>query len=145
MTRICKSALVMHTPHEMYRLVNEVEHYPGFLPWCRRAEVLERDETTQRATLEMARGPLNKSFTTRNSMIPDAEIHLHLEDGPFDKLEGIWRFVPLGEKGCKVTLDMEFSFSSRMLGAVLNPVFSEICSTLVDAFVKRANQVYKRG
>ena len=144
-TRISKSALVMHTPQAMYRLVNEVEHYPEFLPWCRSGDVLERDETCQRATISIARGPLNKSFTTRNTMVPDEEIRLQLEDGPFSKLEGVWRFEPLGEKGCKVSLDIEFAFSSRMLAAVLNPVFSEICSTLVDAFVKRANQVYKRG
>lgn len=143
MTTINKSALVMHTPEQMYKLVNEVEFYPEFLPWCSNSRVLERDELAQRASIEIAKGPLNKAFTTRNIMQPNARIQLSLENGPFSKLNGDWRFEPLGDKGCKILLDIEFEFSGRMISMLLNPVFTEICSTLIDAFVKRADVVYK--
>lgn len=133
----------MHTPEQMYKLVNEVEFYPEFLPWCRSARVLERDELAQRASIEIAKGPLNKAFTTRNTMRPNERIELSLENGPFSKLNGVWQFEPLGDKGCKILLDIEFEFSGRMISLVLGPVFTDICSTLIDAFVKRADRVYK--
>ncbi|MCB1756530.1 MAG: type II toxin-antitoxin system RatA family toxin [Gammaproteobacteria bacterium] len=144
MTQIHKNALVMHTPAEMYKLVNEVEFYPDFLPWCRSSRVIERNQSEQRATIEIAKGPLNKSFSTVNTMEEPTSIHMRLEEGPFESLDGRWVFQALGDKGCKISLDIEFEFSSRLMRAVLNPVFSEICSTLVDAFVKRADQVYRR-
>ena len=142
MTRISKKALVMHTPEEMYKLVNEVEHYPEFLPWCRSSQVLERDEHMQRAEIEIAKGPLNKSFRTRNIMESGRKITLALEQGPFSRLNGEWTFTPLGDVGCKVTLDIDFEFSSRLMSVTLGPVFSQICSSLVDAFVLRAGSVY---
>ena len=143
MTEIRKNALVMYTPDKIYRLVNEVEHYPEFLPWCRSSQVLERDRYSQHARLEIATGPLNKSFSTRNAMEPDRQILLQLDEGPFRKLHGEWQFIPLGNKGCKIILEIEFEFAGGMMAAVLSPVFSEICSSLVDAFVKRADQVYR--
>lgn len=142
MTTIHKSALVMHTPEEMYKLVNDVEFYPEFLPWCRKSQVLERNSDMQRAEIEIAKGPLNKSFRTRNTMQLGQNIKLALEEGPFSRLQGEWNFLPLGDKGCKITLDLEFEFSSRIMSMTLSPVFSEICKSLVDAFVKRADSVY---
>ncbi len=142
-TSIYKSALVMHTAERMYQLVNEVEYYPDFLPWCRNSWVLERNEIMQRASIDLEKGPLKKSFITRNTMEPFGCIKIALEEGPFEYLNGVWTFEPLGKKGCKITLDIEFEFSSRLMSAVLNPVFTEICSTLVDAFVKRAEDVYR--
>lgn len=133
----------MHTPEQMYKLVNEVEFYPEFLPWCRSSRVLERDELSQRASIEIAKGPLNKMFSTQNSMLPNERIQLALENGPFSKLDGEWRFEPLGDRGCKVLLNIEFEFSGRLISVVLTPVFAEICSTMIDAFVKRADAVYK--
>ena len=134
----------MHTPEQMYKLVNEVEYYPEFLPWCRSSRVLERDDLGQRASIEIAKGPLNKSFSTCNTMQPDKRIQLTLENGPFSKLEGEWRFEPLGDRGCKILLNIEFEFSGRLISVVLNPVFTEICSTLIDAFVKRADAIYTK-
>lgn len=144
MTHIVKNALVMHTPAQMYKLVNDVERYPDFLPWCRSSRVLERGQGRQRATIEIAKGPLNKTFTTLNTLQEPHSIQLRLEAGPFKSLDGRWAFEALGEKGCKISMDIEFEFSGRLMRAVLNPVFSDICSTLVDAFVKRADQIYKR-
>ncbi len=144
MTTINKSALVMHTPEQMYKLVNEVEFYHEFLPWCRSSRSLDRDDFNQRASIEIAKGPLNKSFTTRNMMWPNERIHLALENGPFSKLDGQWRFEALGDKSCKILLEIEFEFSGRLISAVLSPVFAEICSSLIDAFVQRAARVYNQ-
>ncbi len=143
MTTIHKTALVFHTPDKMYKLINEVENYPDFLPWCKSSKIIDRSECSQRAKLEIAKGPINKSFTTRNTMQVDKSIKLCLEDGPFKSLDGEWTFKALGDKGCKITLDITFEFSNSLVAAVLNPVFSEICNSLVDAFVKQADSVYK--
>ncbi len=143
MTTINKSALVLHTPDKMYKLVNEVENYPLFLPWCKSSHVIERDELSQRATVDIAKGPINKSFTTQNSMVVDRSIILVLEDGPFKSLDGEWTFKAIGDKGCKITLNITFDFSNSLVAAVLNPVFTEICNSLVDAFVKQADKSYK--
>ncbi len=143
MTSITRTALVLHTPDKMYKLVNEVETYPEFLPWCCSSETLEKNDHSQLARIEIAKGPLNRSFTTRNTMIVDKSIKLTLEEGPFKTLDGEWTFTALGEKGCKITLIIDFEFSNRLVAAVLNPVFSEICGNLVAAFVKRADAVYK--
>lgn len=126
----------------MYDLVNDVESYPEFLPWCRSATVHERDEQQVRATIEIAKGAINKSFTTRNLLFAPQRIELHLLDGPFRRLEGAWRFETLRENASKVTLDLDYEFSSRILGMVLGPVFGQIADTLVEAFSRRAHQVY---
>lgn len=142
MTTLSRSALVPYAPEEMYALVNEIERYPDFLPWCRSTHVLERTEDEVRATIEMVKGSLRKSFTTRNRMQDGKMIEIGLVNGPFSHLHGFWRFDRLGEAACKVSLDMEFDFSNRLLGLAVGPVFGQIVASLVDAFVKRARDVY---
>lgn len=142
MTTISKTALVLHTPDKMYKLVNEVENYPDFLPWCKSSEVIERTISEQTARVDIAKGPINKSFTTHNTMQENETIKLSLVNGPFKRLDGQWTFKALGKKGCKISLDISFEFSSSLVSAVLNPVFTEICNSLVDAFVKRADKIY---
>jgi ribosome-associated toxin RatA of RatAB toxin-antitoxin module len=139
---IRKSALVPYSAAAMYDLVNDVEAYPQFLPWCRSARVLGRDADEVRATLELAVGVVHKSFTTLNRLQKNKMIEVRLLQGPFQHLEGYWRFEALTESACKVILDMDFEFSGRILAVALGPVFSQIVHTLVDAFVKRAHQVY---
>jgi ribosome-associated toxin RatA of RatAB toxin-antitoxin module len=145
MTTINRSALVMHTPDKMYELVNDVTGYPQFLPWCASAEVHERSDTAQLASIEIAKAGMHKRFTTRNRMLPGQSIHLDLVEGPFRHLRGDWSFRPLGAHGCKVLLDIEFEFDSPVLSRVVGPVFSQICGGLVDAFVKRADELYGRN
>lgn len=142
MNLISRSALVPYTPDEMFALVNDIESYPRFLPWCRRAEVRPRGDNELHATIELAKGGVHKAFSTRNRYQPGKIIEMHLLEGPFKHLDGFWRFDPLGEEGCKVSLDMQFEFASRMLSAVVGPVFSQIANSLVDAFQKRAVEVY---
>ncbi|MEJ2629992.1 MAG: type II toxin-antitoxin system RatA family toxin [Acidihalobacter sp.] len=142
MTTLSRSALVPYAPYEMYALVNEIERYPEFLPWCKSTQIHERSEDEVRATIDMAKGSMRKSFTTRNNMQNDKMIEISLVDGPFSHLHGFWRFDLLGEKACKVSLDIEFDFSNRLLGLAVGPMFGQIVASLVDAFVKRARDVY---
>ncbi len=142
MTTISKSALVPYSPAEMFALVGDIEAYPEFLPWCSAASVHERGADEVRATIELSKGGVNKAFTTCNRIQRDKMIEMRLVEGPFRHLEGFWRFTPLGDDGCKVSLDMEFEFASRMLDLVVGPVFSQVANSLVDSFQKRAVDVY---
>ena len=142
MTDIHKSALVVYSSEQMYDLVNDIESYADFLPWCRSSRVLREEDNVIEASLEIAHGALHKSFTTRNTLVPKQRIQMNLVEGPFKHLEGVWRFDPLGEQGCKVSLDLSFEFSSRLMGMTLGPVFSAIANSLVDAFTQQAVKKY---
>jgi ribosome-associated toxin RatA of RatAB toxin-antitoxin module len=137
-----KSALVLYSAAEMYGLVNDIESYPGFLPWCRSASTADRTDDQLRATIEMAKGGIHKTFTTTNRMQKHRVIDIRLLEGPFRRLEGHWRFDPLRADACKVSLDMEFEFSNQLLRMAIEPVFKQIANSLVDAFCKRAVDLY---
>jgi len=139
---IDRSALLPYTPHEMFVLVIDAGAYPQFLPWCCGAEVLSFENDEMVARIDFAVGAVSKSFTTRNRHQPDTEVSIELVDGPFSQLQGRWRFEPLGEQGCKISLFLEYDFSSKVVGLVVGPVFSQIANSLVDAFQKRAAEVY---
>jgi len=141
-TTISKNALVPYSATEMFELVNDIESYADFLPWCRSSEVLSQNEDEVRATIEIAHGSLHKSFTTCNRLQKNKMIEMRLEKGPFRHLEGFWRFDVLGERACKISLDLDFEFSSKLVGMAMGPIFSQIANSLVDAFSKRAVTVY---
>ncbi len=142
MATIKKSALVLYSASEMYALVNDIEAYPQFLPWCRSTQILSRAEDEVRATIEMVKGGVHKSFTTSNRMQKYKMIDIRLLEGPFKRLEGYWRFEPLRGDASKVALDMEFEFSNQLLRMAIEPVFKQIANSLVDAFCKRAVDLY---
>ncbi len=142
MRRATRSALVPHTPEQMFRLVDDVERYPEFLPWCRSAVLHSRSPTEVEATLEIQRAGMSKSFRTRNVQSQPDYIRIGLADGPFRALDGEWTFTALGDAGCRVQLDMRFEFSSRMLDALLGAFFEDTLNSLVEAFTKRAAVVY---
>ncbi|HAO32403.1 MAG TPA: type II toxin-antitoxin system RatA family toxin [Candidatus Competibacter sp.] len=142
MATVNKSALVLYSAAEMYRLVEDIEAYPKFLPWCRSARILDSSGDEVRATIEMAKGGVHKSFTTRNRMQQHQSIDIRLLEGPFERLEGFWRFEALRVDASKVSLDMEFEFASTLLRMAVEPVFKQITNSLVDAFCKRAVDVY---
>ena len=142
MESVDRSALVPYTPREMFELVSDIESYPLFLPWCHTARILSRDVDEVRARIEFAVGGMTRSFTTRNRHQVNKMIEMHLVDGPFSRLDGFWRFDPLGEEGSKIALFLEYDFSSRMLGLVVGPIFGQIANTLVDAFQQRAVEIY---
>ena len=142
MDTIDRSALVHYTAQEMFALVSDVEAYPEFLPWCTGAEVLSREGAEICGRVGFAVGGVSKSFATCNQLRPYEEIDMQLLEGPFSQLQGRWRFDPLGEDGCKVSLFLEYDFSSKMVSLVVGPVFNKIANSLVDAFQKRAVAVY---
>jgi len=141
MMQIRKSVLVMHTAQQMFDLVDAVEDYPNFLPWCSGSKVHVRDAVWTVATLGIEYLGLSTSFTTENRKSENA-ITLELKDGPFHALSGAWRFKPLSEEACKVEFELDYTFSSRALEAVVGPVFNMIASTFVDAFTKQADREY---
>ncbi len=131
----------------MYDLVNDVGAYAEFLPWCKSSKVIEQSEQEMIASIEMSRGVLNSTFTTRNRLQPSSVIEISLVDGPFRKLGGFWKFSALkSENACKISLELEFEFDSRLMSIAANPVFTQIANSLVDSFSKRAVEVYgERG
>lgn len=142
MTTISKSALVSHSPEEMFKLVDDIKAYSDFLPWCGKTTEISRENNNVEASLLISHSGLNKEFTTQNKNTPFNKIEMHLLNGPFKNLDGVWLFEPLGETACKVSLNLEFEFSSKIIGITLGPVFSKIANNLVDAFIKRADVVY---
>ena len=144
MKTVEKSVLIWFTAQEMFDLVVDVPAYPQFLPWCDQTQILSTEDAGMTARIGMAFGGLHKSVTTRNTHVPGRQVQLELIDGPFKQLDGVWNFTPLGdEQACRVELKLTYSFDS-MFGALVGPVFDRIASTLVDAFVKRAEAVYVR-
>ena len=142
MTTISKSALVTHSPEDMFKLVDDIEAYSEFLPWCGKATEISRDDKNVEASLFISHSGLNKEFTTQNKNTAFEKIEIHLVNGPFKNLDGVWLFEPLGERACKVSLNLEFEFSSKIISITLGPVFSKIANSLVDAFIKRADNIY---
>jgi ribosome-associated toxin RatA of RatAB toxin-antitoxin module len=142
-----KSVLLWYTPQEMYELVTGIDQYPQFLPWCDRAEVLERHDNGVTARLGLHYMGVRHAFTTRNEHVSGQSVVVQLVDGPFSLLEGTWLFHPLGRPGseaeaCKIEFDLRYAFSSIALEAVVSPVFDRVANTFVDCFVKRAEQVH---
>ena len=142
MPEVNRSVLVNHTPDEMFTLIDAVERYPEFLPWCGGASVNFRDEARTRATINISYRGIRQSFTTENTKRAPNEMTMHLVEGPFRELDGQWRFTALGQRGCKVEFCLHYEFSSRLLAKLLGPVFDYIANSLVEAFVKRADRLY---
>ncbi len=142
MAVISRSALVPYAAHQMFHLVDDIESYPEFLPWCRSTKILSREQDEVHASIELARSGVHKTFTTCNRAQKNKMIEIRLVEGPFKHLEGFWRFESLSESGCKVSLDLEFEFASKLLGMAVGPVFHQIANSLVDAFTRRAIDVY---
>lgn len=138
-----RSAIVTFTPAQMFALVNDVARYPEFLPWCTAARIEDLSETERLAAIKVARGVLRTEFTTRNTLKKDAQILMQLVDGPFRNLTGEWRFEAIGERGSRVRFRVEFEFKNRLTAAAFNAVFEALCNTIVDAFVVRAQNIYR--
>jgi ribosome-associated toxin RatA of RatAB toxin-antitoxin module len=142
---VSKSVLIWYSPQEMYDLVVAVPLYPEFLPWCESAAVVAEDAAGMTAEIGISFGGIRQSFTTRNVHTPDRQVAMSLVRGPFSKLDGQWNFVPLGDgsqRACRVELALHYGFDNATLARVVGPVFDKIAASLVDAFVKRAEQVY---
>jgi ribosome-associated toxin RatA of RatAB toxin-antitoxin module len=145
MKTVHKSVLIWYSPQEMYALVIDVAHYPQFLPWCDRAAVVESYEGGMLAEIGISISGIKQTFQTRNVHVEGSRVELKLVQGPFSKLEGEWNFVPIGDgsqRACRVELTLHYGFDNAALSKLVGPVFDKIASTMVEAFVKRAQQVY---
>ncbi len=145
MKRTARSAIVEHAAREMFDLVEDIESYPKFLPWCLGATVQERGPAGTRATLTVGLRGLKQAFTTQNANRPGESIDLRLVEGPFRRFAAAWRFTPLSAQACRTEFSLEYEFSSRALGRLLAPLFDQIADTMVDAFTRRAEEVYGRA
>ncbi len=138
MREVKRSALVNKPPAVLFALINDIESYPQFLPWCTHARVQSRSEREIVATVGVKRGPLQGEFTTRNELEPDRRILMHLITGPFRMLEGEWLLTPIADEGCRAELNMKFAFKSSLSALLFEQKFAETAASLVDAFVARA-------
>ena len=145
MKTVRQSVIVTRPAEAMFRLVDECERYPEFLPWCSSVEIHERSPGQVKATLDIHYRGLRSRITTLNRKFPPESIDLQLVDGPFEQFNGHWRFISLGAAGCRVEFDLAYEFSSRALESLLAPVFGHVTETLVDRFVERAQSVPDSG
>ncbi len=141
MRELTRSALIGKSPEFLYVLLNDIEAYPRFVPWCTRAVVESRSEREIVATLGVRRGPLRTEFTTRNTLDPGRSVAMEHVRGPFRMLQGLWTLTPIGDAGTRIELAMRFAFANPLTAAVFEPMFEETAGSLVDAFVARARTV----
>lgn len=141
-TVVQKSALVKFSAQQMFDLVDDIESYPKFLPWCSGSRVLKREADIVDGQIEIAKAGFHKSFTTRNRLDQGGKIYMSLLEGPFKSLEGVWNFLPLREDASKISLDLEFEIASAFASLAFGPVFNQICNTMVTSFTQRAKVVY---
>ena len=137
-----KTVLVPHSAEEMFSLVDRVEDYPQFLPWCGGSSVSRLDDATVHATLHIDYHHIKQHFTTENVRTPPQRIDMTLQHGPFQHLDGHWRFIPLSDSACKIEFRLHYEFSSKLLEALVGPVFHYIANSFVDAFTHRAENIY---
>jgi ribosome-associated toxin RatA of RatAB toxin-antitoxin module len=137
-----RNVLVPYSARQMFELVNDIEEYPRFLPWCHQSSILSKTETEVTASLDIAWKGIHKSFTTRNTLTPYNSIVITLITGPLKHMEGTWHFHAIEQHGCKVLLNLEFEFTGNFTDILFQPIFQHIANTLVEAFVKRAAELY---
>jgi ribosome-associated toxin RatA of RatAB toxin-antitoxin module len=145
MREVSRSALLPYTAGQMYGLVIDVERYPEFLPWCSGARILTADGEFVTVSLGLSRGLVRGHFTTRNRHVPDRSVEMKLVEGPFSLLEGRWDFRPIETAGTRVELQVRFQTHGLIDAIALGPAFEQICNQMVDAFGRRAHQVFRGG
>ncbi|HYD60053.1 MAG TPA: type II toxin-antitoxin system RatA family toxin [Noviherbaspirillum sp.] len=142
MAVVHKSVLLGYSAEQMFTLVDNIEDYPKFLPWCGGTEVRHRDGDKVIATLKINYHGVKQTFSTENVHTPPTSITMTLLEGPFKHLHGTWTFKPLRADACKIDFDLHYEFSSKVLEQVIGPVFNMIANSFVDSFCKRAETVY---
>ncbi len=145
MPSVHKSVLLAHSAEQMFELVQGVELYPQFLPWCGGSTVHERSPHRMLATVQIDYRGIHQSFTTENTLEAPHRIGMSLREGPFSRLEGLWHFYMLRHDACKVEFRLDYDFKSGLLGKALAPVFDHIARSFDDAFGRRADQLQAAG
>jgi ribosome-associated toxin RatA of RatAB toxin-antitoxin module len=142
MAVVQKTVLLAFSAEQMFALVEKVEDYPAFLPWCGGVEVKQRSPEKLVATIAIAYHGIKQSFTTENQNTAPRHMQMKLVEGPFSQLDGQWHFKPLREDACKVEFELHYEFSSKVLEKLIGPVFTIIANSFVESFCKRAEEVY---
>ena len=143
MHEIKESETVPYSAHQMFDLVADVDRYREFLPWCRDSRIVRREKNNVVvAELQVGYGLMHTTFATRNTHRSNRAIEMHLENGPFEFLEGSWQFEPIPEQGCRMSLDLRFEFAEHQFEALFNPAFRMAMDTLMQAFKDRAKDLY---
>ncbi len=143
MAQVSRSALVMFSADEMYRLVNDVASYPSFLPGCTGSQVIDHSDGVMTASVDVAKAGISKTFVTQNTLVHGEKILMQLVEGPFKKLCGGWTFTALDEQACKIHLNLEFEFSNKLVEIAFGKVFHDLVGSMVQAFTERAKEVYR--
>ena len=144
METVSRRALMPYSAEVMYGIVRDVDRYPEFLPWCGGSRIHRQDEREMEASVEIRMAGLRQSFTTLNRMQPGRSIDMELIDGPFDVLQGQWRFTPIEDSGCRIELELKFKLKRGMAAKLIAPAFSKIANTMVDSFCARARELNER-
>lgn len=142
MSGVERSALMPYSAEQMFALVDCVESYPEFLPWCSHARIRQRDNEITVAEIGISYKGIRQSFATRNRKNPPSSMSLELVDGPFRRLDGGWRFTALGDAACRIDFSLHYEFSGGLLDRLFAPVFNQIAESMMDAFMRRAGQLY---
>lgn len=142
MIKINKSALVNYSATSMFALVDDIEAYPEFLPWCGNSKIISRTNATVEARINFVKGGFKKSLITRNKLENNSTITMSLLEGPFSHLEGVWQFLPLREDASKIMLHLEFEMLGKLADLTFGTIFNQVCNTLVNSFTSRAKQLY---
>lgn len=142
MQQINRSALVPFSTEQMFRLVDDIEQYPEFVPYCKQAKIIQRTNNRVSATLEIAKSGIAKSLSTENTLVPFEKIEMRLLNGPFKQLSGVWLFTPLTENACKIELSLEFEFANKLASLAFAGIFNQLTLSMVGAFTQRAKEVY---
>ena len=140
MITIKKHALVLHNKEKMFTLVDRVEDYPDFLPWCSKTQVIKRSEKITKATILINYHNIKQSFTTENVKIFPTKMNINLVDGPFKTLKGEWSFIEIEKDTCRIEFELQYEFSNHILDKLISPVFNMIANTFIDNFVAKANK-----
>ena len=143
MPTISRSALVMYSVEQMYKLINDIVAYPQFIPNCGDSKIISTQDNEITAALMVSKGGLKKWFTTKNTLISNKKVQLDLVDGPFKKLTGYWQLTELSEDACKISLQLDYEFSNKVFDLAFGRVFNSLTNNMVQAFTERAKEVYQ--
>lgn len=142
MEKIERSALVGFSAQQMYQLVDDVEKYPEFVPYCKEASLFEKEGNSVSATIIVSKSGIAKSFSTKNTLIPFKQIQMQLLNGPFKYLNGYWNFIALTDEACKIELNLEYEFSNKIASMAFAKIFTQLAQSMVAAFTQRADEIY---
>ncbi len=144
MITISKSVITPYTPAQMYALVSDIANYKDYLPWCPSSQIIKSDGSVVVARVDISYLKVKAHFTTENVNIPNQRIDMDLVDGPFKHFKGHWIFTALGETGCKVEFKLDYKFNNIIIEKVIGAVFEFVIKNIVDSFVKKAHEIYRK-